>query len=92
LKRWCKVSTCGLNALSPMVMARLPKGGITNNQQQHEWVMLLQGEAVIVFDDEEEPCYLYAGDCLLIAAHRAHQVRWTKPNAHTIWLAVFFDD
>jgi len=62
------------------------------DQQQHEWVIVLQGEALIVFNDGAEPCHLQVGDQLLIAAHREHQVRWTKPDTHTIWLAVFYDD
>ena len=59
------------------------------DQAQNEWVMLLKGEAVLGFEDQPE-IRLQAGDHLNIPAHQKHQVRWTKPDTETIWLAVHY--
>jgi len=59
------------------------------DQQRNEWVVLLQGEAIIAFKDETEVC-LKKGDFLLLPAHKKHRVKWTAPNQHSIWLAVHY--
>jgi cupin 2 domain-containing protein len=59
------------------------------DQEEHEWVMVLEGEAVLSFPEAED-IRLKAGDYLNIPAHRKHRVSWTKPNVRTIWLAVFY--
>jgi len=55
---------------------------------QVEWVAVLQGEALLRFEDEPEPRRLVAGDWITIAAHRRHRVEWTAPDRPTVWLAV----
>ena len=60
------------------------------DQEQHEWVLLVQGAATLLFEDGHS-VDLRAGDYLLIPAHQKHRVAWTTPEAKTIWLAVFFD-
>lgn len=60
------------------------------DQTQHEWVMVLQGEAVIAFDGARDEIHLHPGDYLNIPAHCRHRVAWTTPDADTVWLAVFF--
>ena len=62
------------------------------DQEQAEWVTVLQGQAKLLFEDESVLVHLHAGDCLTIAAHRRHRVAWTAPDEPTIWLAVFFDE
>ncbi len=62
------------------------------NQSQNEFVIVLQGEAKLQFEDEAEPTCLKHGDYLLIPAHKKHRVEWTAPDEPTVWLAIFFDD
>jgi len=59
------------------------------DQQEGEWVLVLQGSGKILFDDGSE-FLLCAGDHLNIPAHQKHRVTWTDPNEVTIWLAVFY--
>jgi len=57
------------------------------DQDNDEWVMLLQGEARLTFADGGE-LRLTAGDYLLIPAHCKHRVDWTAPDRDSIWLAI----
>ena len=66
--------------------------GFWYDQPEAEWVLLLQGEALLRFADEDEARRLQAGDWLDIAAHRRHRIEWTEPDRLTIWLAVFYGD
>ena len=59
------------------------------DQDSDEWVILLKGEAVLSFEDEDD-VRLKAGDYLNIPAHKKHRVSWTKPNTESIWLAVHY--
>ena len=59
------------------------------DQDEHEWVMVLQGHAILEFEDGST-CDLSAGDHINIAAHVKHKVIWTDMNQLTIWLAVFY--
>ena len=60
--------------------------GFWYDQDEDEWVAVLQGGAELRFDDEPAPRRLAAGDHLLIPAHRRHRVEGT--HNPTIWLAV----
>ena len=60
------------------------------DQDEHEWVLLLEGEALLAFKDERE-VHLKAGDYINIPAHTKHKVLWTKEKSKTIWLAVFYN-
>ena len=60
------------------------------DQDEGEWVVLLQGEAKLRFADEADARHLRAGDCIDIAAHRRHRVDWTAPDQVSVWLAVFY--
>ncbi len=60
------------------------------DQNEGEWVLVLQGEARLRFEDEVEPRCLKAGDFVNIPAHRRHRVDWTSPDEPTVWLAVFY--
>lgn len=57
------------------------------DQDQDEWVMLLQGQARLTFK-ETAPVELGPGDYLLIPAHCLHRVDWTSPDQDTVWLAI----
>ncbi len=59
------------------------------DQNQNEWVMLLQGEATLAFADDTS-ITLQAGDFVTIPAHKKHRVAWTTPETETIWLAVHY--
>ena len=60
------------------------------DQDEGEWVVLLQGEAKLRFADEAEARHLNPGDHLVIEAHRRHRLEWTATNLVTVWLAVFY--
>jgi len=66
--------------------ASLP--GFWYDQDEHEWVLLIQGAARLRFDDEV--IELKPGDFLNIPAHRKHRVEWTSPGELTIWLAIHY--
>lgn len=57
------------------------------DQESDEWVVLLQGEAELAFDDGGRHV-MNAGDYLFIAAHRRHRVERTSAEPACIWLAV----
>jgi cupin 2 domain-containing protein len=58
------------------------------DQDQSEFVLLLQGAARIRF--AEEVVEMKAGDWINIPAGRRHRVEWTTPDEPSIWLAVFY--
>ena len=66
--------------------------GFWYDQHEHEWVLLLQGSALLRFEDECEPRALSRGDHVLIPAHRRHQVLATDPDPGTVWLALFWPE
>lgn len=59
------------------------------DQEENEWVLVLQGSGRLAFDDGSEVT-LEAGDHVDIPAHRKHRVAWTDPDRVTVWLAVFY--
>ena len=65
-----------------------PKSG-WYEQEENEWVIVLEGEAVLSFDDEKD-VHLKEGDYINIPAFKKHKVKWTKPQHKTVWLAVFY--
>jgi cupin 2 domain-containing protein len=58
------------------------------DQDWDEWVILLQGQAIIFYEKDNQTFHLNAGDYLLIPSHTRHRVEWTPPNINTIWLAI----
>ncbi len=59
------------------------------DQDQHEWVVVLQGRAVLAYPDKPD-LSLGPGDYVSIAPHEKHRVAWTAPDEDTIWLAVHY--
>lgn len=49
------------------------------NQEQNEWVIVLQGEAILSFELSED-VWLKSGDYLNIPAHQKHRVKWTSQD------------
>jgi cupin 2 domain-containing protein len=65
--------------------------GFWYDQPEHEWVLLLQGSAKLVFAGGGAPQVLSRGDSLLIPAGHRHRVEETDPAPGTIWLALFWE-
>ncbi|HEB81765.1 MAG TPA: cupin domain-containing protein [Gammaproteobacteria bacterium] len=59
------------------------------DQDRNEWLVLLSGNATILFADGTET-RLSPGDTLHIPAHRKHRVTRTAPDTETLWLAVHY--
>lgn len=57
------------------------------DQDQDEWVVLLQGKAELAYADGSR-LKLKAGDYLLIPAHQKHRVESTCSTPPCIWLAI----
>lgn len=63
--------------------------GFWYDQDEHEWVVVLKGQATLAFDDGES-IQMIPGDFVNIPAHRKHRVKWTTPDEPTVWLAIFY--
>lgn len=61
--------------------------GFWYDQDQDEWVLVLQGAARLRFEGGQ-PIEMMPGDYVHIPAHRRHRVDWTTPDGPTVWLAV----
>ncbi|NEX14117.1 MAG: cupin [Prosthecochloris sp.] len=59
------------------------------DQEDSEWVVVLQGSGAILFESGEE-VVLNVGDSINISARTKHRVLWTDRQRPTIWLAVFY--
>lgn len=59
------------------------------DQDENEWVMVLEGQGVIEFEDGRVVT-LSKGDYINIAAREKHKVIGTDRDVVTIWLAVFY--
>ena len=77
----------------PMRIERIVSNGHVSldnfwyDQDEHEWVLLLEGEATIEWADGQQ-LHLRRGDALNLPAHTRHRVTFTSRPA--IWLAVFY--
>jgi len=58
------------------------------DQDEDEWVALIQGKAVLEYENGEK-LRLSAGDHAVLPAHCRHRVAYTSTNPPCIWLAVF---
>lgn len=65
-------------------------GGFMYDQDQAEWVVVLKGEAKLLFEGDDEPKYMKPGDYINIPAHKKHRIEWTTPSEPTVWLAMFY--
>lgn len=59
------------------------------DQDEHEWVLVLEGKAILGFEDGHSVT-LNKGDYVNIPAHCKHKVSWTDPDQVTLWLAIFY--
>jgi cupin 2 domain-containing protein len=60
------------------------------DQETEEWVVLLQGQAEILFAGSPHPVLLQVGDFLNIPAHCRHRVQWTDRDRETVWLVLHY--
>jgi cupin 2 domain-containing protein len=65
-----------------------PKEGWYDSEQ-NEWVIVLQGEAILSFENGTN-VELKRGDYHNIPAHKRHKVSHTSQEEKTIWLAVYY--
>jgi cupin 2 domain-containing protein len=64
--------------------------GFWYEQQEDEWVLLLQGSARLRFEDQSADQTLQPGESLWIRAGRRHRVTATDQAPGTIWLVLFW--
>jgi cupin 2 domain-containing protein len=57
------------------------------DQDKDEWVILLQGEAELSYENGSR-IMLKKGDYVLLGAHQKHRVEYTSANPPCIWLAI----
>lgn len=60
-------------------------------QERDEWVLLLDGEAEVAYEDGSR-VRLTSGDHVVIPGGRRHRVEWTRADPPCMWLAVHADD
>lgn len=70
-------------------MGQASPEGFWYDQDEDEFVILLQGSAALRFEDGDNLVELKPGDYLTIRAHERHRVEWTSKDEQTIWLCVF---
>lgn len=76
-----------------MRVERIVSSGQTTDwldQEQHEWVVLLTGQATIAYQDGRllELC---AGDYVYLPPHEIHRVAYTSTEPACVWLCFFWD-
>jgi cupin 2 domain-containing protein len=57
------------------------------DQETDEWVILLQGEAELSYQDGSR-LRMRSGDYVMILAHQKHRVEYTSSDPVCIWLAI----
>lgn len=62
--------------------------GFWYDQAEDEWVVLLEGAAILE-DAEGARLLLRPGDTVWLPAGLKHRVAWTQEHKRTLWLAVF---
>ena len=90
-----EISDCLLHSGSVRIERIVSKGqhsppGFWYDQSEHEWVLLVKGEASMRFEQGDRTVHLTPGSYVNIAAHERHRVEWTAADEETVWLAVFY--
>lgn len=67
------------------IRSNLKTAGQLYDQEENEWILLLEGEAQL--DIANEIRYMSAGDYLFLPKHTIHRVLSTSENA--LWLCIF---
>lgn len=58
------------------------------DQDWDEWLILLQGRAILKYENSGQEVDMIPGSFILIPARTKHRVTFTQPEMPTIWLAV----
>jgi len=66
--------------------------GFWYDQEENEWVVVLEGHATVQFESEPKSVELQRGSYVNIPSHARHRVAWTDPNQKTVWLAIHYKD
>ncbi len=66
--------------------------GLWYDQEENEWVIVLDGRAAILFEGEPEPVDFQRGSYVNIPAHVEHRIAWIDPSEKTVWLAIHYKD
>jgi cupin 2 domain-containing protein len=82
------MSSPGLRIERVVSRGQASPAGFWYDQAQDEWVIVLAGSALVMFEGESAATRMAPGDHVHIPAHRRHRVEWTDPEQATIWLAV----
>jgi len=61
------------------------------DQNETEFVILLDGNAIIEFENDNI-VEMSKGDTLLIKPHERHKVSYTSSNPPCVWLCVFYSE
>lgn len=64
--------------------------GFWYDQEENEWVIVLEGRATVQFEGEPKLVELQRGSYVNIPAHARHRVAWTDPSEKTVWLAIHY--
>jgi cupin 2 domain-containing protein len=59
------------------------------DQDNDEWVLVVQGSARLRIDGEAKDRELGEGDYVFLPAHCRHRVAWTRSEPPTVWLAIY---
>jgi cupin 2 domain-containing protein len=65
--------------------------GYWYDQDEAEWVIVLNGSARLAIAGERDDRLLREGDTIFLPAHCRHRLTWTDPDVPTVWLALFID-
>ena len=79
---------CGLRVERIVSHGQVTPEGEWYDQNQDEWVAVLEGEARLQYADGRE-LRLGKGDCVFLPRHEKHRVSYT--SSPCFWLAVFAD-
>jgi cupin 2 domain-containing protein len=66
--------------------------GFWYDQNENEWLIVLEGNASILFDGNPAPVELGPGSYLHIPAHAKHRLQRTSQTRQTVWLAIHYGD
>jgi cupin 2 domain-containing protein len=62
------------------------------DQDRDEWVLLIEGSALLRIEGAPDLIGLQPGDHLRLRAHVRHRVEWTPADRDTVWIALHFAD
>jgi len=80
---------CDAAALDPPQVSLAPGPARWYDQTETEFVALLEGSAVIEYENGKTVA-LSKGDTILIQPHERHRVNFTSSEPPCVWLCVFY--